>query len=502
MEAAEALVQRMGDTGIEPDAQTFEILCEGYAARGLTESFRACLARMNEAGVDETDRSPLLAELEQDLLGMPPVREGGEQLLEPSESSASADPVRSNALTTLCTRWVEHGQLSKAEDFVNQLQENTSVPKSKIPYKVLIQGWIQRSQQNELSPSLLKTASSSADSGPDAANASSVPPASVSVRNSKSLDREQQLLKSSIENMRQARSWFNLAPESERTLDLFNDMVGGYMALGLEHESDGIVQWMAASKIRPDVHTYNHILEHMVKKLDMSAVESLIQKMQRGGIEPNTTTWNALIRGYVIRGQLSQALVCLGRMTGKDLSIPLPVSKAKSSRKKEAIATYDKEILEAVVQEDTAEAQDDQSYHPRLSRGPPRRELESKPVISQLEPDLITEQLILAGFGVEAEPAQGQGDSGRALELYRDRVERQDHQERQLLQRLDSLIGKRDDEERDEEDWILDHLDLMQEIGEPGTELGMTDLDWKNELKWEEMMEVEKARERELSGRG
>ncbi|GJJ68273.1 hypothetical protein EMPS_00619 [Entomortierella parvispora] len=501
MEAAEALVQRMGDTGIEPDTQTFEILCEGYAARGSTESFRACLARMKEAKVSEPVQGSFLAELCQDLLGLPPVRKDSEQFLKPSASLASTDPVHSNALATLCTRWVEQGQLSKAEDFVNQLRENTFVPKSKIPYKALIQGWIQQSQRNDLSPSLLKNASSSADSSPDTTNASSVPPASVSVKNSKSLDREQQLLKGSIDNMRRARSWFNLVPESERTLDMFNDMVGGYMALGLEHESDGIVQWMAASKIKPDVHTYNHILEHMTKKLDMPAAESLVQKMQRGGIEPNTTTWNSLIRGYVIRGQLSQALVCLGRMTGKDLSIHLPVSKAKSSRKKEVIATYDKEILEAVVEEDTTQAQDDQNYQPRASRGSSRSDSESKPVMSQLEPDHITEQLILAGFGAEVEPVQGQGDYSRALELYRDRVERQDHQERQLLQRLDSLMGKRDGEDLGEEDWILNHLDVVQELGESVTELGMTDLDWKNALKWEEMMEVEKARERELSGR-
>ncbi|KAG0044746.1 hypothetical protein BGZ83_009980 [Gryganskiella cystojenkinii] len=511
MADAEALVQRMTQSGIQPDAQTFEILCAGYAARGSTESLQTCLIRMEEAGISSNVYSPVLSELVQDLLGPQYSHKDEQKRQQPPTILAEPWPVSettsSNALATLCSRWIEHAQLLKAEDFVQRLGENNHVPKSKIPYRTLIQGWIQQSQQNNLSHSVLGPKSLSTSSESETPDSTSIGLTSSSVQNSKSLDREQQLLKESINSMRRARHWFEMVPESEQTLDMFNDMVGGYMALGLEHESDEMIQSMAARKIKPDVHTYNHILEYTARKLDMFAAESLLERMQRGGIEPDTTTWNALIRGYVIRGQLAQALVCLGRMTGKDLAAPPIPSRIYKSKKKEAIASYDQEILEAVVQQDedsstSLEAKQQQQQ----GRSSSRRESSSppKPFMSQLEPDFVTEQLLLAGFGPEVNPMQGQGDYGRALELYRSRVARQDHQEQQLIKKLESWTSRDKSVENDDndEDWILDHLDALQELGQSESELGMTDVDWKNELKWEEMMEVEKARERELSGRG
>ncbi|KAF8927733.1 hypothetical protein BGZ58_010157, partial [Dissophora ornata] len=506
MQDTVGLVQRMTQSGISPNQQTFEILCQGYASRGALESLHQCLTEMEEAGFGHP--SPPTEELRNILLG--------QQDPHSSALPSSSEPFSSSILDTLCAQWIGQGQMAQADQLVTQLQANPNVPANKIPYVTLIQGWIDQSQRNTVSSSAIQAvAESRSSSRPSRQGLSSendnprVATSSSSVPSSQSLNEEFRRRQESVAKIRKARFWFDKVPEAERTIELLNRMVGGYMALGLEQESEGLIQWMAAHKVKPDVVTYNHMLEHTVLRLAMPAAEGLVSRMQRGGIAPNVDTWNLMIRGYVIRGQLGEALQCLDRMTHKKASSSLVPSLNRKAKTREAIETYDREILDAVMDshDEKEEEEGDSQRGGRFVADPS--------VDGVVEPNEMTEQLILSGFGPEMKPVQGEGDYGRALELYRNRVARQRQQKNKLLQGLLSLSQQQQgplrlrsrrvgggSEEEEEEEWILDHLQVFQELGGlSGSDVGMTDLDWRNELKWEEMMEMERERERELSGR-
>ncbi|KAF9165944.1 hypothetical protein BGX20_000393, partial [Mortierella sp. AD010] len=503
MQDAENLVEIMAQSGITLNQQTYDILCQGYASRGAVESLKECLTRMENAGFGGSHSSMSIKELQADLFGQPEplatIKEQAVSMLQPTAPSLGI-------LDALCQRWIEHDNMAQADQFVNHLLSNPSVPTHKIPFTTLIQGWIDQSQRNTVSSSAIEAfAQSHSDS-------SAVKSGSSSVRSSKSLNQEVRLREESIAKMRKARSWFDKIPETERTLDLLNRMIGGYMALGLEQESEGLVQWMALHKIKPNVTTYNHILEHTVQRLSMPAAEGLVSKMQKGDIAPNVDTWNLLVRGYVIRGELSKALQCLDRMAGKKVnssrsSVPSAKATSRKSKSREIMETYDREIIDVVVFEGE-EGNTEAEFPSKLSK----KEAPSTRSHHAVDPNEMTEQLILSGFGPELKPLQGRGDYARALELYKNRVERQKQQEEKLLQGL-ALLDQRNPilsrphlgsessraEIEDEDEWIFALLGSLREIS--GSDLGMTDLDWKNELKWEEMMEMEMERERGLSGR-
>ncbi|KAG0202148.1 hypothetical protein BGX28_005255 [Mortierella sp. GBA30] len=518
MKDAEGLVQRMVQSGISPNQHTFEILCQGYASRGSLEALQKCLTRMEEAGCGGQGASQLLADLCENVLGQ-------RSSLSETESPSPLQGKRTT-LDTICARWIEQDQMSRAEEFVSHLVNNPNVQSNRIPYPTLIQGWINQSQINPVSSSAIQAITQSSRPGSSAttvaAESSTSVPSSSSVRSSKSLDQEFRLRQESVAKMRKARFWFDKIPEQERTLGLLNKMIGGYMALGLEHESEGLIQWMASRKIKPDVATYNHMLEHTIQRLAMPAAEGLLREMQKGGVHPNIETWNLMIRGYVIRGQLSKALQCLDLMAGKT---PLMTSSVSTkSKNREVIESYDREIVDVVVganehdqrvhSGEVLPLQEQQVQQEQGQQQGRSNKISNESSISYVQPNETTEQLILSGFGPELKPAQGQGDYGRALELYRNRVDRQRQQKDQLMQGLAivsqhhslplSALAKSNggEGEADEDDWIFDQLETLQELGGlSDSDVGMTDLDWKNELKWEEMMEVEKNRERELSGR-
>ncbi|KAF9273517.1 hypothetical protein BGZ68_001428 [Mortierella alpina] len=512
MKDAEGLVQRMAQSGVSPNQQTFEILCQGYASRGALESLQECLARMEEAGCGGLETSQSLKELCENVLGQNPTLSEHESTWSSLSKPSSAPGI----LDTICARWIEQDQMSRAEEFVDQLMSNPHVQPNKIPFTTLIQGWIDQSQLNPVSSSAIQAITNSRSGTSMDATTTLSPresesqegstPTSSSVPSSKSLNHEIRLRQDNIAKMRKARSWFDKVPEQARTLDLLNKMIGGYMALGLEHESEGLIQWMASRKIKPDVVTYNHMLEHTIQRVTMPAAEVLVREMQKGGIQPNVETWNLMIRGYVIRGQLSHALQCLDIMGGK--STTLSTAASTRSKTREIIESYDREILDVVVQGD---GQDIDSNNTASQQ---RQHFSSQSSdTDSVQVNDTTVQLILSGFGPELKPPQGQGDYSRALELYRNRVERQRQQKEQLMEGLAALSqrspsaaslaaagGGETGEAEDE--WIFEHLETLQQLGGlSGSDIGMTDHDWKNELQWEEMMEVEKGRERELSGR-
>ncbi|KAF9949187.1 hypothetical protein BGZ72_008993 [Mortierella alpina] len=512
MNDAEGLVQRMIQSGISPNQQTFEILCQGYASRGALEPLQDCLTRMEEARCGGLETSQSLTELCENVLGRrPPLSE-----FEPLQSPPLTPSSTPSILDTICARWIEQDQMSRAEEFVNQLMSNPHVQLGKIPFATLIQGWINQSQLNPVSSSAIQAITNSRPgtstdvatmlSPQELESQEGSTPTSSSVPSSKSLNQEFRLRQESIARMRKARSWFDKVPEQARTLDLLNKMIGGYMALGLEHESEGLIQWMASRKIKPDVVTYNHMLEHTIQRVAMPAAEVLVREMQKGGIQPNVETWNLMIRGYVIRGQLSHALQCLDLMSGKSTTSSRAVSTRSKTR--QVIESYDREILDVVVHDDER----DKDHSDTTSQQRDRFNNHSTGT-DAVQVNETTVQLILSGFGPELKPPQGQGDYARALELYRNRVQRQRQQKEQLMEGLEALSRRSSsaasqsaaggsETEEAEDEWIFEHLETLQELGElSGSDLGMTDHDWKNELRWEEMMEVEKGRERELSGK-
>ncbi|KAG0277114.1 hypothetical protein BGZ95_006486 [Linnemannia exigua] len=504
MEDAEGLVQKMALSGIPPNQETFEILCQGYASRGALEPLRECLTRMEEAGFAGLGSvSPLVSELRENMLGQSSSSGVQEHALQSPPS-----PSRS-VFTTLCAHWIDQDQMSRAEQFVGHLLSNPHVQpemstEPRLNFRPGAMG-VRNGNARSKDSSTLDVSSTNN-------------PSSSSIPSSESLHHETQLYDENVAKMRKARHWFDKTPEAFRTIDLLNKMVGGYMALGLEQESEGMIQWMASRKIKPNVETYNHILEHTIQHLTMPTAEGLVHKMHKGGITPSIETWNLLVRGYVIRGQLGKALECLDRMTENKAVFSLAeFSKsigAGKSKSREFIEAYDREILDVVVQDGEKEPTVDTD--PRFVQEVTTNDNNNdnhKNNLTTVEPNALTKQLILSGFGPELKPPQGQGDYARALELYRNRVARQKEQEDQILEGLASLRNNsvEQEEEDDEEGWILDHLESLQglsgassEVGggrASGVGVGMTDLDWKNELKWEELMEMEKGRERELSGR-
>ncbi|KAF8939021.1 hypothetical protein BGZ47_008339 [Haplosporangium gracile] len=568
MDDAEGLVQKMALSGIPPNQETFEILCQGYASRGALVPLQECLTRMEEAGFAGLGgASSLVDELWEHMLG-----QGAAQ--EPARQS----PLSSGGIfATMCAEWIDQDQMSRAEQFVGHLLSNPHVQPEMIPYSTLIEGWISQSQRNPVSISTLQAMNSSCSGAKARSNTrskisdASTNPSSSSVPSSESLHHEIQLCEENISKMRKARYWFDRTPEEFRNVDLLNKMVGGYMVLGLEQESEAVIQWMAARKIKPNVVTYNHILEHTIQHLTMPTAEGLVHKMQKGGIAPSVETWNLLVRGYVIRGQLGKALECLDRMAENRVVVPSSFSSSSSlsveakgvvsaggkSKTREIIEAYDREILDVVVHTEEAQSTsgtattdtdplaqevttpNDTIYHTYNNTSQQQKHQQQQDdataVPSQtitttqtqpsnsttksaarggggVEPNALTKQLILSGFGPELKPPQGQGDYARALELYRNRVARQKEQEDQILQGVASLrmAGEVEVEvEDDEDEWILDHLESFQELSSSSSDgvvsggggVGMTDVDWKNELKWEELMEMEMGRERELSGR-
>ncbi|KAF9433385.1 hypothetical protein BGZ76_009530 [Entomortierella beljakovae] len=506
MEDAENIVQNMVKSRIIPDRQTYEILCQGYASRGDIELLRECLQRTEDAGFRGSDSSHAINELQIDLLG-----QSGTLVADEVSENRISPPLQSRSVhDNLCQQWIDSNNMSRADQYVNSLQSNPNMPRHRIPYGLLIQGWISQSQQTAVSSSTLEAIDLSRQGATDSSSSSA--PASSSVPTSKSLNQELRLRDDSISKMRKARSWFDRVPTAERTADLFNMMIGGYMTLGLEHESEGLIQMMASVKIIPNADTYNHILGHTVRKHSMQAAEELVRKMQKGGINPNVHTWNHLIRGYIIRGELFEALQCLDRMSGQKI-ITSPsqrtsrstvsrsnVQSRTRSKTREIIERYDQEILDAVVSDGTEGT--------RNTEETLKKEFSKPREITGIEPNEETKQLILSGFGPDLKPLQGNGDYSRALEIYRDRVERQ-RQQKELLQGLvdssnlnpqmrDSSRSVESEEDKEDE-WIFNNLPILQEMAEPN--LWMTDLEWKSELEWEEMMELERKREIELSGR-
>ncbi|KAF9971735.1 hypothetical protein BGZ65_010244 [Modicella reniformis] len=323
-----------------------------------------------------------------------------------------------------------------------------------------------------------------------------------------------------------------MVPEEERSLELVNRMIGGYMTLGLEEECEGLIQWLAIRKIKPNVETYNHILRHSVQQLSMPVAEGLVQRMQRGGIAPNVETWNLLIRGRELLDQRKLE----GKKQGRKSRTYENLNGAEDSEKEE------EDMMDDVKREERSirSRSNSNSSSSSSSRGKRNSEdggkkttsVGSRPVFGTLEPNEMTVQLILSGFGLNTKSVQGQGDYTQALELYRNRVVRQTQQKELLLEGLASLRsrnssnlsstngnrskrsllenddhnngdGENEGEEEEEEDgWMLDHVKTLQGLGAlSDSDVGMTDVDWKVELKWEEVMEMEKERERDLSGR-
>ncbi|KAF9185619.1 hypothetical protein BGZ50_002974 [Haplosporangium sp. Z 11] len=516
MEDAEGLAQRMAQSGILPNQETFEILCQGYASRGSLESLQDCLTRMEEAGFGGRAQSRSMMEIRKYLLGQQPFS----LTTSPASTPAFSAP---SIIDSLCARWIEQDQMTRAEEFISHLASNPNVPPSMIPYATLIQGWIDQSQRYPISSAAIQAIaqprinmSSSEDLERQSVIGNS---ASSSVPSSESFDREVRIGQENVMKMRKARYWFDQVPEQERTLDLLNRMINGYMTLGQEYESEELILWMASREIKPNIVTYNHILEHTIQRLNMSAAEGLVRQMLKGGIEPNLDTWNLLIRGYALRGELKYALQCLDIMTGKVHDSTASTSAAAAmgarsskSKKREIIEGYDRETLDVAVE--SGEESDEESYEFHLKddfvQHQQRRFKMGMSSKSVFQPNEVTEQLILSGFGSDFNPLQGQGDCTRALELYKERSARQGQQKEQLLQTLSDLkphsstlssvtLGA---EGGDEDEWVLDQFEASQNMdGLLDSEAGMTDIDWKDELKWEELMEVERRRERELSGR-
>ncbi|KAF9426840.1 hypothetical protein BGZ94_005941 [Podila epigama] len=520
MTSAETLVSQMTHSGLAPNKGTFEILCRGYVSHGQIESLAECVKVMEELGhvsKDGDDSAPI-TRLCLVLLG----RDSHQTALAPKELSET--------LSNICQRLVEQGQVSRAEAFVNKIRSLDGIQSNQVPYETLIRGWIGLSQQHAVST--LAITSKSQEQGTGSTNTtgsntqSSSPilstPPSGSVPTSASLEQEKRWRQDSLAKIRKARSWFDKMPEEDKTVDMVNLMIGGYVALGLEDDFEALIQWMASKRIAPNVQTYNHILEYTVQKYPMSIGEELVREMRtKAKIAPNVDTWNLLIRGYVIRQQLAQALRCLDRMMGMDRLSTIPVIKNKYKNKaREMVEHYDRDILSAVVQDDVAEKEKEEvAEEEKEEEGKEKTErhsAKSQGLIEQgretwagfVEPNEATRLLILSGFGPESNPVQGQGDYSRALELYRSRVARQKEQEKQLLEGMlmwrdeAGEVSKEEEKEEEEvkEEWIRSRIQLWEGLGESGSELGKTDMAWKHELEWEEMMERERERGRELMG--
>ncbi|KAG0298581.1 hypothetical protein BGZ98_000156 [Dissophora globulifera] len=522
MEDAEGLVRRMAQSGIEPNQQTFDILCEGYAARGALDSLKECLERMEGAGFIHSDSNSSAEELRRSLFGQPnnqypPVGDH-------STPNTNTPSTSSSILETLCARWVDQGRMEQADEFAVCLISNSNVPADKIPYGILIQGWINQSQRSFVSSSAAQAMAQLTSNTKAAKPGSSSDGASwtsQAVPSSASLNAEIRVRAESVDKINKARQWFDRTPEQQRTTELVNKMIGGYMTFGLEQEAEELIHWMAAHRVKPDVTTYNHMLMHTIQQLPMLTAEGMVNKMRKGGLTPNIDTWNLLIRGYVIRGELVRALKCLDRMTAPSTPPAHSVSVPRSgSRTRKIMETYDREILDAVVhynnsdgRNDTEETADYVEKERTDGEALQRDQFAATGPCWVVEPNETTVQLILSGFGPELKPTQGEGDHERALELYRDRVARQQQQKERLFQGLESLSAlegskrakrRGDSEERqeiEEEEQILRHLTRLSDLGLLSSDVAMTGQDWKNELKWEETMETERERERALTGR-
>ncbi|KAF9977075.1 hypothetical protein BGZ73_007047 [Actinomortierella ambigua] len=522
----EQVLDQMHQAGLQPSRSTFEILCRNYAALGDLRRVETCVSQMEQAGFALDGADPSFKSLVGLLLGADKV----------TTASSPVSDQTTTALEDLCAQLVRHGQMEQAESFVRFLMDNPNVKNKQVPWKVLIQGWIDVSQGTAFEGSLLPAAAT--------ATASSVArshPLSAALPTSESLVQQQKRREASVSKMSRARAWFDhiaslgnedddveeassTTGDSSRSagrildLDLCNRMVAGYMALGLEDASEEMIRLMAQKQIKPDIETYNHILDYTVRKLDMSTAENLVHKMQtRVGLEPNQETWNILIRGYVIRNRLTLALYCLDRMKGIKVQ-RIAASSSPSSPERQ----------------------------PNQLQGKDTFGLSFEAVVSReaVEPNETTMNLILAGFGPDIVSAQGQGQLARALQLYRERVQRQLRQAEQLRSKLeqgllptsaesgdawhpDASSSTRELTDVDIQIEVEDEAELMRaldrwaiaaksgdvahslgysgsssaSVPSPPPDLFMTDWDWKSELEWEERMVLERERERELNGR-
>ncbi|KAG0227327.1 hypothetical protein BGW42_003009 [Actinomortierella wolfii] len=535
VQESQQVLDQMRQVGLKPTRSTFEILCRGYAARGDLKRVESCVTQMKQAGFTLEDIDPALCSLIGLLQGSDQITANSPQA---SEGTISSSPVTS-ALEGLCAQWVQHRQMQRAESFVQFLIDHPQVKDEHIPWKVLIQGWIDESQDTAFGTTSLSMISTTTSSPPSSSTAQSSP-LFAGLPTSESLVQQQKRREESLAKMARARSWFDRVVSLEKEkdedemslnesgkeyeggvldLDLCNRMVAGYMALGQEEASEEMIRLMAQHRIKPDIETYNHILDYTVRKLDMPTAENLVHKMQtRVGLEPTRETWNILIRGYVIRGRLPLALYCLDRMKG------IKVSRTHNS----------------------SSAQQQQNQ--RQGKDPFGLSFDAVVSREVIEPDETTLGLILAGFGPDKVPARGGGQHARALQLYRERVRRQQRQAEEILSKLEQwqsseLVEPNDDDtnrsrepsssqeltdadeqiEADEEAELVQALDrwailsktnnIAHHLGRSSEssstdssplsthELFMTDWDWKSELEWEETMEMERERERELYGR-
>ncbi|KAK5661376.1 hypothetical protein OQA88_11275 [Cercophora sp. LCS_1] len=64
----------------------------------------------------------------------------------------------------------------------------------------------------------------------------------------------------------------------------------------------------------PSVYTYNHLLHSLVRGLQFSEAEAILDMMRTQGIMPNSVTWNIMIKGYARSQNARKTMQTLQRM--------------------------------------------------------------------------------------------------------------------------------------------------------------------------------------------
>lgn len=116
---------------------------------------------------------------------------------------------------------------------------------------------------------------------------------------------------------------FSEAQVSERRPSaLYNTLMSGYVKVGRLKDSFSLLGCMRRRGIKPDPYTFQ-ILMHGCMRLSPYGTQEcrqLLRVMQLMGVEPATSNYNILIRGYGTSGQLTSALRVANRMKEDGLS--------------------------------------------------------------------------------------------------------------------------------------------------------------------------------------
>jgi pentatricopeptide repeat protein len=114
---------------------------------------------------------------------------------------------------------------------------------------------------------------------------------------------------------------------------IYNAFLPGYMVLGNSQRSVEVWNHMIANCTKPDIQSYNAMLEGCAKAKDLDGFNAMWARLQNSGIEPDNYSWTTRVNGLMTLRQTNPGLIALDDMGKRWLSAEAAINPPKAHGK-------------------------------------------------------------------------------------------------------------------------------------------------------------------------